>query len=117
LLREVRASKAAVETASGKPCRWFRAPVGMRSCLLHPVLARSGLELVSWDVRFLGSKSADGETLDRRLRRRVSPGSILLLHDGHDRSARGNPAVIEALPRILSTLAAMGYRCVPLPPS
>ena len=117
LMREVRASKAAVEAASGLPCRWFRAPVGMKNCFLQPVLARSGLELVSWDLRFLESRSGDRAGLDRRLQRRVSPGSILLLHDGHDRRAEGNPAVLEALPRVLSAIAAMGYRCVPLPRS
>ncbi len=117
LLREVRASQAAVEAASGEACRWFRAPVGMKNCFLSPVLARCGLELVSWDVRFPGSKTTDRGTLDRRLRKKVVPGSILLLHDGHDRSPEGNPGTIEALPRILAALAGMGYRCVPLPRS
>ncbi len=114
LLREVRASQAAVEAASGRPCVWFRAPVGMKNCLLHPVLARFGLDLVSWDVRFPKRTSTDREGLRRHLRRRVAPGSILLLHDGHDRKPEGNPAVLEVLPRLLSALDAMGYRCVPL---
>ncbi len=112
LLRDVRASKAAVEAASGMPCRWFRAPVGMKSCLLHPVLDRFGLELVSWEVRFLKRLTDDSERLARRLRRRVSPGSVLLLHDGHDRRPDGNPAIVDALPRVLAELDAMGYRCV-----
>ena len=114
LLREVRDSKAAVEAASGAPCRWFRAPVGMKSCLLHPALERSGLELVSWDVRFLERRPSGRAVVGRRLLRSVGPGSILLLHDGHDRDPRGNPAVLEDLPLVLSTLDGMGYRCVPL---
>ncbi len=116
LLREVRASKAAVEEASGAPCRWFRAPLGMKSCLLHPALARCGLALASWDVRFPGRRPRGRAAIERRLRSKVAPGSILLLHDGHDRDPRGNPAVIEDLPEILSALESMGYGCVPLPP-
>ncbi|MBZ5638598.1 MAG: polysaccharide deacetylase family protein [Acidobacteriia bacterium] len=114
LLREVRASKAAVEAASGKPCAWFRAPVGMKSCLLRRVLARSGLELVSWEVRFPQRNPLRRDGPHRRRLRRVSPGSILLLHDGHDRKVEGCPEVIDLLPRLLSDLDAMGYRCVPL---
>lgn len=114
LLREVLGSKEAIEVAAGRPCRWFRAPAGIKSCLLHPILFRSGLELVSWSIRLSGNPRTGRDTSDRRRLAKVAPGSILLLHDGHDRDPEGNPGVVEALPWILSALGGMGYRCVPL---
>lgn len=114
LMREVRRAQDAIEAATGLTCRWFRAPVGIKSFLLHPILRRLGLNLVSWDVRHLDRKLVDRGRLTKRLRRRIVPGSILLLHDGHDRRPEGNPAVLEVLPCLLETLERLGYRCVPL---
>jgi hypothetical protein len=70
---------------------------------------------VSWDVRFLQGGRARGERIGRRLARKVVPGSILLLHDGHDRRPEGRPDVLVSLPVVLETLERLGYRCVPLP--
>lgn len=114
LAREVLRGQRSVEAASGIPCRFFRAPVGMKSCFLRRVLERQGLTLVSWDVRFLDSDPVSPARLRERLRRRVVPGSILMLHDGHDRKPEGNPAVLRALPALLDALDEMGYRCVGL---
>jgi len=114
LAREVLRGQSTLETASGTRCRFFRAPVGMKSCFLRTVLERSGLTLVSWNVRFLDSDPVRPDRLRQHLRRRVAPGSILLLHDGHDRRPEGNPAVLEALPALLDALDEMGYGCVGL---
>lgn len=114
LAREIRAGRRSLECASGRPCRLFRAPVGMKSCFLRRVLEREGLTLVSWGLRFLDSAPANPARLRARLRRRIAAGSILALHDGHDRKPEGNPAVLEALPALLDALQALEYRCVPL---
>jgi peptidoglycan/xylan/chitin deacetylase (PgdA/CDA1 family) len=114
LAGELEQAQRAIHTACGETCRWFRAPVGLKSPFLHEALARRGLELVSWDARRLGRLPRDRARLMRRLERRLVPGSILLLHDGHDRRPEGNPAVVGALPVVLDALAALDYRCVPL---
>ncbi len=113
LLREVGRAQRTIEAITGTPCRWFRAPVGMKSCFLRSVLRRQHLELVSWNVRFLERGPLDRARMERRLRR-VVPGSILMLHDGHDRRPEGRPAVLLALPLVLDVLREKGYRCVPL---
>ena len=97
------------------PCRWFRAPVGMKAPWLSDVLERLGLRLVSWELRFVKPETADPGRLARTLRRRLAPGSVLMLHDGHDRKPVGNPAVLDTLPRLLESLSSLGYRCVSLP--
>lgn len=99
---EVERAQDEIASAAGVRCRLFRCPVGLKSPFLHRVLDRLGLTLVSWDVRFTGSM------------RHVRPGSILLLHDGHDRDPAGRPGVLEVLPIVLRELERGGYRCVAL---
>lgn len=114
LEREIASTQVAIEAAAGVRCRWFRAPVGMKSPWLRRALDRHGLRLVSWDVRFLDRCPVDSDRLTRRLRRRVRAGSILVLHDGHDRKRVGNPSVVRCLPEIVAALRALGCACVPL---
>jgi peptidoglycan/xylan/chitin deacetylase (PgdA/CDA1 family) len=115
LLREVRRSRQAIETITGRPCLWFRAPVGLKNCFLSRVLAREGMRLVSWGINVRGSDRPAADRLSPRLAGRLRPGSILLLHDGHDRRPEGSPDVLGLLPGVLATLRTLGYRCEPLP--
>ena len=112
--REVAAAQQGIEGVSGARCRWFRAPVGLKNWFLHPVLRRQGLELVSWRIRFLERGAVDRERTAALLERRLRPGTILLLHDGHDRRPEGRPETLAALPIVLDTLQEAGYRCVRL---
>ena len=112
--RDVAGAQQAIESACGTRCRFFRAPVGLKNWFLHRVLRAHGLDLVSWRIRFLERGALDRERTAARLRRRLRPGSILLLHDGHDRRAEGRPETIAALPMVLDTLRDAGYRCVRL---
>jgi peptidoglycan/xylan/chitin deacetylase (PgdA/CDA1 family) len=112
--REITAAQQSIESVSGARCRSFRAPVGLKNWFLHPVLRRHGLELVSWQIRFLERDGLDRERTASLLRRRLRPGSILLLHDGHDRRPEGRPETLAALPVVLDTLQDAGYRCVRL---
>ena len=94
---------------AGAPPLWFRAPAGIRSPLLEPMLARAGLRLASWTRRAFDTVARSPETVARRLTQGLRPGDVLLLHDG------GNAGVLEALPRVLDAMAAAQLRGVPLP--
>jgi peptidoglycan/xylan/chitin deacetylase (PgdA/CDA1 family) len=116
LAREVgRAQEALLETAGAAP-RLFRAPAGFRNPLLDPVLAAAGLTLTSWTRR--GYDTVDGrpERVAARLLRGLTPGDVLLLHDGPTaaRPAGGRPVVLEALPRVLDGIAGRGLTSVPV---
>ena len=66
---------------AGRAPRFFRAPAGLRSPLLDPVLARLGLTYVSWTRRGLDTIDANPATVLRRLARGLSAGDVLTLHD------------------------------------
>ena len=116
LRREIRNAQESIEKATGRRPRLFRAPAGIRSPLLDPVLAREGLTLVSWTRRGFDTRSSDSAWILSRLTSGLTAGDVLLLHDGNcaiDRATR-SPMVLEVLPRLLDALAARSLRAVPL---
>ncbi len=108
LKRELDLGLAALARCGVRP-RWFRAPVGIKHVWLEPELQRRGLEHVGWTIRSWDSVEADPAVVARRVRERVRPGSIVLLHEG----SRLQPEVrMGALEAVLQVLSEEGYTCV-----
>ena len=115
LRREIAAAQATLAGLAGTPPRFFRAPMGLRSPLLQPVLAGQGLRLVSWTRRALDGLRGDPRAAAARLRRGLAAGDVLLLHDGGAaRTPDGRAVVLAVLPDLLKALAAGGLRSVTL---
>ncbi len=114
---EIERAQRAIEHATGRRPRLFRAPAGLRNPLLDWVLHRAGLRLVAWTRRGFDSLDQDPAAIARRLLDGLAPGDILLLHDGSRMPGRhgGNPVVLDVLPRILDAMASQGLRSVPVP--
>jgi peptidoglycan/xylan/chitin deacetylase (PgdA/CDA1 family) len=106
LTAEIRRAQQAIRDATGEVPRFFRAPAGLRNPFLEPVLAREGLQLVSWTRRGFDTVNGSPGAVLGRLTRRLHADDILLLHDGHAaRSPAGAPVILDVLPRLLSALA------------
>lgn len=104
---EVESAQHTIETVTGQRPRFFRAPAGLRSPFLDPVLARRGLRLASWTRRGFDTVNPDATTVLRRLTRGLRGGDILLLHDGHAAlTPSGTPVILEVLPRLLHAVTA-----------
>ncbi|WP_207538023.1 polysaccharide deacetylase family protein [Sabulicella rubraurantiaca] len=116
LWREVTEAQAAIADATGVAPRFFRAPMGLRSPLLDPVLAAAGLSLVSWTRRGHDALWRDPRRALRRLAGGLTPGDILLMHDGNAARQRcGTPVVLEVLPGLLDAMARAGLSAAALP--
>ncbi len=116
LRREIGAAQITLGRLSGRSPRFFRAPVGLRSPLLDPVLSRSGLLLTSWSRRGHDCVRRDPDAVLRQITSRLRDGDILLLHDGScARTRGGTPVVLAVLPRLLCHLRARGLRALSLP--
>ena len=116
LRREIAAAQRAIADACGREPRFFRAPMGLRSPMLDPVLAAEGLALVSWTRRGYDTLSRRPDSVLRRLTRGLADGDILPLHDAPSRGAAvGRSMVLEVLPGLLAAMAALGLRSVSLP--
>ncbi|HZZ92058.1 MAG TPA: polysaccharide deacetylase family protein [Usitatibacter sp.] len=114
LRAEIARAQHILHAVAGSPPRFFRAPAGLRSPLLDPVLHRAGLQLVSWTRRGYDTRLPPAAVV-QRLTRGLTAGDILLLHDrGSALAPSGRPGVLETLPRVLDAIARAGLRPVTL---
>ena len=115
LRREIVDAQSALADVAGIAPLWFRAPMGIRGPQLDPVLHRAGLHLMAWSRRGYDTHSADADRVLGRLVGGLTPGDILLMHDGNcARRAGGEAVVLAVLPRLLDHLRASGLAAVPL---
>ena len=107
LVAEIQRAQDTIGITTGQHPLFFRAPAGLRSPFLDPVLSRLGLRLASWTRRGFDTVSASAEAVFGKLTRDLGAGDILLLHDGHAAlTGRGVPVILEVLPRLLDSVAA-----------
>jgi peptidoglycan-N-acetylglucosamine deacetylase len=95
----------------GISTEYLRSPAGMKNLFVHPALERRKLCLIGWTVRGLDTVSRDPDAVAARIMRRVKPGAILLLHEGH-RTATEPDFHPLCLERTLVALTSANYRCV-----
>ncbi len=108
--REVDRAQDVLEAASGRRPTYFRAPAGFRNVWLDRILARRGLGLASWTRRGYDTVDRRPARVAARLLKGLSPGDVVLLHDGSAaRDAHGRPVVLEVLPRLLDALATRAW--------
>lgn len=87
----------AIRSATGTPPRWFRAPVGLKNFLVHPTLARRGMRLIGWTARGFDAVRSDPHEILARILPHLTPGAIIVLHQGRAHSLRVLEHVIVAL--------------------
>jgi peptidoglycan/xylan/chitin deacetylase (PgdA/CDA1 family) len=106
LAYEIERAQEAIGAITGRRPVFFRAPAGLRSPLLDPILTRLELALASWTRRGYDSVNRNPESVYARLVSGLAAGDILLLHDGHAaRTRSGRPVILEVLPRLLAAFA------------
>ena len=116
LRREIEKTQKVIHALTGTWPAFFRAPAGLRSPLLDPVMTQSKLHYVSWTRRGLDCLSRNPAAVLNRLIRGLAAGDVLLLHDGScTRTRNGEPLVVAVLPLLLEHLAKRGLRPVSLP--
>jgi peptidoglycan/xylan/chitin deacetylase (PgdA/CDA1 family) len=112
LRRDVGAAQSVLGGITGRPPRFFRAPMGIRSPMLDPVMARLGLRYITWSRRGFDTVARDPTVVLERLSDGLAAGDILLMHDR--RSVHGEPIVLTVLPALLEKLSAAGLKSVSL---
>jgi len=105
---ELDAGLEALRLAGVRPTR-FRPPAGIKNLWLAPALHARGLTGVGWSARGLERRRGDAEAVAVRATRGLTPGAILLLHEG----PRVPAAIrIAAIRHVLERLQKLGYQCV-----
>lgn len=106
--RELDAALAALREAGVAPIR-FRPPVGIKNPWLANALRARGLTAIGWSARGLEHWLGDADAVASRALRGITPGAILLLHEGPRMPAAIR---VHAIQRVLERLQTLGYRCV-----
>lgn len=100
--REIHQCQQTLSAITGKLPMLFRAPAGMRNPYCNPVAAEFGLAVTGWRARGFDGVNTPLEKILVTLRRGLSSGAIVLVH-------QGMPHAPEVLRRVLEMLAADGW--------
>lgn len=93
--REIGTCQATLEKITGETPRWFRAPVGHRNWVTHPVCRALGLRVMAWNCRGYDAVEGDPQKVLGKILPAMKPGGIVLLHQGRPHSPEILRAVLE----------------------
>jgi peptidoglycan/xylan/chitin deacetylase (PgdA/CDA1 family) len=113
---EIDRAQEAIERVTGIRPTLFRPPYGVRWFGLMPVLRQRGLKMVMWSVMGFDWKYQT-QAIIRAATRRLHPGAVILLHDGHEQPPRGGidqSSTVEALPAIIEAATQSGLTFAPI---
>ncbi|HBV99029.1 MAG: hypothetical protein JL50_18725 [Peptococcaceae bacterium BICA1-7] len=108
LVNEVKATNQLIEGLTGDKNIYFRPPKGIIGPEGRKALFGEGCQIVMWSICIESREVLNPREMAQRVLDQVSPGQIILLHDGRlDRTK-----TIQALPFLLDGLKEKGYRAV-----
>ena len=90
----------------------YRAPHGVKSPPFVRAAQAKQLTMVAWSLHSRDTFFANPARIAARVLRRVRPGDIVVMHDGHDRPGRQRSGCARAVPLILAGLQKRGLECV-----
>ena len=85
----------------------FRCPYGEYDDHVIQAVSSMGMTAVQWNIDSLDWKGLSASDIQKRVLKNIEPGSIILFHN----AAENTP---EALPGIIESLIADGYKIVPI---
>lgn len=102
---ELQTSSKYIEDITGKKVKYFRPPYGDYNDTLIQTADSLGLQTIQWSVDTLDWKGISANEILERVKKDVSSGGIILMHNNSDH-------IIEALPMIIKYLKDQGYKMV-----
>jgi len=104
-----------IESITGVAARSFRAPHGYRSPFLISIIVDMSYTVFGWTFGVFDTAKPGAEEIRRRVRKRLRPGAIVLLHDGDGYDPEGDRMqTADALPGIIEDARSAGYEFAPL---
>lgn len=113
---EIDRAQEAIERVTGVRPTLFRPPYGARWFGLMPILRKRGLRMVMWSVAGFDWKYKT-QAIIRATTRRLHPGALILLHDGHEQpppTGIDQSSTVEALPAIIEAATRAGLEFQPI---
>ncbi len=104
----------AITNVLGAPPTLARPPYGARTPAYFQVARKLGLRTVLWSLSGFDWSQKDPKRIAQRVLSRVSPGSIIVLHDADNTGRCDRTPTVNALQLILEGLQARGLKVAPL---
>jgi peptidoglycan/xylan/chitin deacetylase (PgdA/CDA1 family) len=102
---EIESCNRTLAKITGESPRWFRAPVGHKNPAVHPALKRRRMRLIGWTARGFDGVLSDPEQVLARILPHLTPGAIIVMHQGREHSLR-------VLERVIVEVKGRGYEFV-----
>jgi len=81
VIAEIKKTDALIESISGKQVQLFRPPYGVTNPSIRRALEVTKHKVIGWNIRSLDGILKDEKIIFTRIINRITPGSIVLLHD------------------------------------
>lgn len=88
MTEEIASTDISIAKFLGKKTNYYRPPFGVTNPNLAKALKLSKHYVIGWNVRSLDTKIKSEEKILKRIKSKISPGSIILLHDTSLKSVR-----------------------------
>lgn len=107
IVADITACNEKIAAITGVTPTLFRCPYGEYDDHVVNAVTGMGMTAVQWNIDSLDWKGISAEEIQKRVLKNIEPGSIILFHN----AAENTP---EALPGIIESLLADGYKIVPI---
>ena len=101
------------ETIGTKPV-YFRPPMGLFTPTILDIIESNGLKAIIGEVYPRDPYKPGRDKIVERVIKRITPGSIIIMHDGGTWGDVDRSQTIEAVPIIIDKIRAKGYQFVTL---
>ena len=108
--RQLAETEALITRATGRRTRFMRPPVGWFTPRVLKVARAMGYEPVIGTVHPGDSRRPGENAIVERVRQRIQPGAIIILHDGGWRVTADRSGTVGAVDRLTDELLDQGYR-------
>lgn len=81
VIEEIRKTDALIESISGKKVQLFRPPYGVTNPSIRRALEVTKHKVIGWNIRSLDGIFKNEKFIFARIKNRIAPGGIVLLHD------------------------------------
>ena len=113
LAGNISSGKKVLEELTGKPVKYMRPPHGFRDWVVMEEASSAGLKVVNWSVIPRDWTNPGAQEIAERVCKNVTPGGIVLLHDGDaPRQTASRKQTVEATAIIIDELRKQSYEFV-----
>ncbi|MHC0444357.1 polysaccharide deacetylase family protein [Flavobacterium sp. 3-218] len=81
VIEELQKTDELLEKFTSKKINFFRPPYGVTTPSIRRALEVTGHNVIGWNIRSLDGGTTNVELILKRIKKHVSPGGIVLLHD------------------------------------